>query len=319
MINTEEVSAQVLASPKRVLIIFDGFDSRDYDILFQEKNLTTLFERDSKAKSSTVRQLYSAILQRVLLPGCFLLISARPKGTACQLAQRTDCLLEAHGFTLPNIEAYFSRYFADPDLRDSALKRFEKSSYLRHLCWNPGLCRLVCLVLEHTDGSEGLPRTLTELCHQVLCIKIKNDNRGRCPWAEARGARRAQVKKRTRQSRGKDPIEKEMLSRLSSLAWEGVKANMSVLPQAASLCSKLKTFGLGKGFFRAYHATAGQLGERKEREGEAERLFESENAEQRQHRRRIDIEENVSASDVLMWMDPFLQSYLAGVHLSMAR
>ncbi|XP_019723865.1 MHC class II transactivator isoform X2 [Hippocampus comes] len=336
VINTEEVYAQVLASPKRVLIIFDGFDSRDYDILFQEKNLTALFERETKAKSFTVRQLYSAILQRVLLPGCFLLISARPKGTtACPLAQRMDCLLEAHGFTLPNIEAYFSRYFADPDLRDSALKCFEKSSYLRHLCWNPGICRLVCLVLEHTEGSEGLPRTLTELCHQVLCIKIKNDNRGRCPWAESQGSRRAQVKKRTGQSRGKDPIEtdeiktahgeigeKEMLSRLSSLAWEGVKANVSVLPQEASSCSKLKTFGLGKGFFRAHHATAGQLGsccERKEREGEVERLFESENAEQRQHRRRTHIEENVSDDDVLMWMDPFLQSYLAGLHLSTAR
>ncbi|XP_051905190.1 MHC class II transactivator [Hippocampus zosterae] len=323
VINTEEVYAQVLAYPKRALIIFDGFDSRDYDILFQEKNLTTLFERDTNATSCTLRQLYSAILQRVLLPGCFLLISARPKGTACQLAQRMDCLLEARGFTLPNIEEYFSRYFAHPDLRNSALKRFEKSSVLRHFCWNPGICRLVCLVLEHTEGSEGLPRTLTELCHRVLCIKMKNDNRGRCPRAEAHGSRRDQVNKRTRRSKGKDPIktdeiktargdicEKETLSRLSALAWEGVKANVSVLPQGASLCSKLEAFGLGKGFFRSYRATAGQ-------EEEADGLFESENAEQRQ--RRTDTEENVSGNDILTWVDPFLQSYLAGLHLSMAR
>ncbi|XP_077415422.1 MHC class II transactivator [Vanacampus margaritifer] len=335
IINTEEVYAQILAAPKRVLIIFDGFDDRDYEILFQEKDFTTLLEKDSKDKSSTVRQLYAAILQRVVLRGCVLLISVRPRSTTCQLIRRMDCLLEANGFTPTHIETYFSRYFADPDLRESALKCLEKSSYLRQLCWNPGLCRLVCLVLEHSESSEGLPRTLTELCHQALCIQMKNDNWNCCSQAEAHGTRKAQVKLITRRStrrKGQMKIDeiktahgeicgKKIMSRLCDLAWEGVKANTSILPEKVSLCSKLKTFGISKGLFLAYQVRVKQDSfhcETEEIKREDEMRSKSENAEQRQDQRSTDFEKTTNGN-ILMWTDPFLQSYLAGLHLSMAR
>ncbi|XP_061556436.1 MHC class II transactivator isoform X2 [Phycodurus eques] len=344
-INIEEVYAQVLKAPKRVLIIFDGFDDRDYEILFQEKDFTTLLEKDTKAKAFTVRKLYSAILQRVVLPGSILLISARPRGTAYHLLRRHDSLLEASGFTPLYIETYFSRYFDDPNLREFAWKCLEKCSYLRHLCWKPGLCRLVCLVVEHSEGSESLPRTLTELCHQVLCIKMKNDNWGSCTQAKPQAqiplqssrqdSSRAQVRKTTRWStKGKSQItdeiktahgeicEKKIMSRLSSLAWEGVKANTSILPKEVSLCSKLKTFGLRKGVFLTCQVRANKvcsLCESEEVEGEKERILESENAE-RPNQQSTDFEENsVSGNDILLWTDPFVQSYLAGLHLSMNR
>ncbi|XP_061703248.1 MHC class II transactivator [Syngnathoides biaculeatus] len=340
-INIEEVYAQVLKAPKRVLIIFDGFGDQDYEILFREKDFAALLEKDTKGKVFTVRKLYSAILQRVVLPGSILLISARPKGTAYHLVQRLDSLLETSGFTPLNVETYFSRYFDDPNLRESVLKHLEKCSYLRHLCWNPGLCRLVCLVLEHSAGSESLPRTLTELCHQVLCIKMKNNNWGCCTQAKAQAqitlqssrqeSKRAQVRKRARWStKGKSQIpdevlqtaqrkicEKNIISRLSSLAWEGVKANTSILPKEVRLCSKLKTFGLRKGVFLIYQGSANQvcsLCESEGVEGEQETI-ESENA-QRRNQQTTDFEEN---DDVLVWADPFIQSYLAGLHLSMNR
>ncbi|XP_077395582.1 MHC class II transactivator isoform X2 [Festucalex cinctus] len=336
IMNIEEVYAQVLATPKRVLVIFDGFDDHDYEMLFQEKDFTTLLEKDHKDKSSTVRQLYSAILQRVILRGCSLLISVRPRSTSCQLVRRMDCLLEANGFTPPYIETYFSKYFAHPDLRESALKCLEKSSYLRHLCWNPGLCRLVCLVLEHSEGSEGLPRTLTELCHQALCIKMKNDNWGCCTQDEAQGTRKAQVKIRTRRSTRRkgqmktDEIKtapgeickKQIMSHLCDLAWQGVKANTSILSKEVVLCSKVKTFGIRTGLFLAY-----QVRERRdcfrcegeEVKREEEMISESKNAEQSRDERSTDIEETISGNNILMWTDPFVQSYLAGLYLSMAR
>uniref|UniRef100_A0A665W495 Class II, major histocompatibility complex, transactivator n=1 Tax=Echeneis naucrates TaxID=173247 RepID=A0A665W495_ECHNA len=205
--DPEAVFTQILAAPKRVLIIFDGFhELRDYESLLQtqEKDLITSMQKNSKAQTYTVRQLYSAILQRVLLPGCSLLLATRPKGTASQLLRRADCVLEVCGFTPTDVEAYLSKYFTDPALRASALDCLKNSSYLHLLCWNPGLCRLVCFVLEQTKSLEALPRTLTGLCFQVL----------------------------------------QLLSQLSCLAWEGVKTNSSILPTGRTLTPKLKAFGL---------------------------------------------------------------------------
>uniref|UniRef100_A0A667W8M2 Class II, major histocompatibility complex, transactivator n=1 Tax=Myripristis murdjan TaxID=586833 RepID=A0A667W8M2_9TELE len=196
-LDPNSVFTQVLAAPKRVLIIFDGFEElRDYEVLLQtqEKDLATSLLKDSKKQIYTVRQLYSAILQRVVLPGCTLLISTRPRGNASQLLRRSDRLLEVCGFTSTDVETYVSQYFTDPALKASAMDRLKNSSYLLSLCWNPGLCRLVCLVIEQSKGSDDLPRTLTGLCRQVLWLKMECE------------CRRAQT-----------------CDKLSSLAWEGHK------------------------------------------------------------------------------------------------
>uniref|UniRef100_A0A3Q4GYS0 Class II major histocompatibility complex transactivator n=1 Tax=Neolamprologus brichardi TaxID=32507 RepID=A0A3Q4GYS0_NEOBR len=229
-VDPEAVYAQILAAPKRVLIIFDGFDElRNYETLLQaqEKDLTASLQKDSKAKTFTVRQLYSAILQRVLLPGCTLLLSTRPRGTASQLLRRTDSLLEMCGFTPANVETYLSQYFSDPGLRESALESLKSMSYLNLLCWNPGLCRLVCLILEQSRSVDVLPRTLTGLCHQVLCLKMDKDGRS-------------------------TPTHTE----LSSLAWEGVKANSSILPTGRDISGKVKAFGLRTGLFLSHQLRA---------------------------------------------------------------
>uniref|UniRef100_A0A671XTE1 NACHT domain-containing protein n=1 Tax=Sparus aurata TaxID=8175 RepID=A0A671XTE1_SPAAU len=243
-LDPEAVYAQILAAPKRVLIIFDGFDQlRDYETLLQtqEKDLITSLQRDSKAQTYTVRQLYSAILQRVLLPGCTLLLSTRPRGTATQLLRRADSFLEVCGFTPADIETYLSQYFTDPALRASALDNLKSCSYLHLFCWNPGVCRLVCMVLEQSKSSECLPQTLTGLCHQVLQLKIKE----------------------------------ELLSQLSSLAWDGVKANSSVLVPGRTISAKLKGFGHRTGLFLSYDLRTRQVvssGETKgaEKEGREE-------------------------------------------------
>uniref|UniRef100_A0A3Q0SH56 NACHT domain-containing protein n=1 Tax=Amphilophus citrinellus TaxID=61819 RepID=A0A3Q0SH56_AMPCI len=223
--DPEAVYAQVLAAPKRVLIIFDGFDElRNYETLLQtqEKDLITSLQKDSKTKTFTVRQLYSAILQRVLLPGCTLLLSTRPRGTASQLLRRTDSLLEMCGFTPANVETYLSQYFTEPGLRASALDSLKSISYLNLLCWNPGLCQLVCSILEQSRSLEVLPRTLTGLCHQVL---VGGDARTE---------------------------DRELLAQLSSLAWEGVKANSSSLPTGQAISAKVKAFGLRTGLLLSH-------------------------------------------------------------------
>uniref|UniRef100_A0A3Q3WG60 NACHT domain-containing protein n=1 Tax=Mola mola TaxID=94237 RepID=A0A3Q3WG60_MOLML len=229
-LDPDAVFAQIIAAPKRVLIIFDGFEElRDYETLLQtqEKDLITSLQRDSKAQAYTIKQLYSGILQRVLLPGCTLLLSARPRGTASQLLRRTDSYLEVCGFSPADIETYVSQYFADPALGASALECLKNCSYLHLLCWNPRLCRLVCFVLEGSKSLEVLPRTLTGLCQQVLHLKMREDKR---------------------------TGERQLLFQLSSLAWNGVKANSSILPMdgGRTIPVKLKAIGQKTGLFLSY-------------------------------------------------------------------
>nr|XP_057904345.1 MHC class II transactivator [Doryrhamphus excisus] len=338
-IEAKEVYTQILASPKRVLIIFDGFDElRDYDVLFQgpEKDYAVL-EKESKGVSCTVSQLFSVILQRTALKGCTLLLCARPRGTASQVVQRLDSLLEISGFTNVNyIQDYFLKYFSTPNVRKYASKCLEDSSYLRELCWNPGLCRLVCLVLEHSNSSEDLPRTLTELCHQVLCIKVQSDNWGSCTQANDQrqssdedpiqvpnGAEVRKRKRTMKKKQCKKPVkrksvgleERDMLSELSFLAYQGVKASSSILPTEVNLRSQLKTFGLKWGLFLAYQVTTRPA----HSSHETGRVVEGEDAKQRKNPESVDTENKDSNDNILFWANPFLQCYLAGVHMSLSR
>ncbi|XP_068193850.1 MHC class II transactivator isoform X2 [Antennarius striatus] len=363
------VFTQITASPKRVLIIFDGFDSlREYETLLQiqDKDLIKSLQRDCKAQTYTIKQLYSAILQRVLLPGCTLLLSSRPRGMASQLIRRTDSFLELCGFTLRDIETYLSQYFIDPVLRASALEYLKNCSYLHLLCWNPGLCRLVCMVLEVSKDLRVLPKTLTELFHQVLHLKLERarlttyienkpqmeklvqkpqilnrSRQKRCrkntrtksrSWGRTQRANMAKQKKEDEyevdgleasseldgKPMGKTvsrALEREMVSQLCYLAWQGVKANSSILSTGWIISEKLKAFGQRTGLFYSYHVRTGKVpssGEKKRRESEKRG---GKGKSQDPGTQKIHNDDDL----ILMWANPYLQSYLAGVHLSLSR
>lgn len=369
--DPDAVYAQMVAAPKRVLLLFDGFDElRDYETLLQpqEKDLLTSMQRGGKAQTFTVKQLYSAILQRVLLPGCTLLLSARARGTATQLLRRTDRFFEVCGFSPANIETYVTQYFADPVLRASALESLKKCKFLHLLCWNPGLCRLVCLLLELSKNVDVLPQTLIELCNQLLHLKMKkgtdctqqqkaelqgeatsqsgeshtqmagsserkrSGRNAETTWVSTQRARR----ERKQQRNGVEVIgktrrsvyheverleEQTLLSQLSHLAWDGVKVNSSALITEPNISPKLETFGLGLGLIvshdlRTRHGvpSGGRRAEEEEMEvdgKECEGGSESDGATNRGPD---------SPSDrILLWSSPFLQSYLAALHLSLSR
>lgn len=369
--DLDAVYAQMVAAPRRVLILFDGFNElRDYETLLQpqEKDLVTSLQRGGKAQTFTVKQLYSAILQRVLLPGCTLLLSARARGTATQLLRRTDRFFEVCGFSPTNIETFVTQYFADPSLRSSALDCLKNCEYLHLLCWNPSLCRLVCLLLELSKNIEVLPKTLTELCNQVLHLKMKKDTdctqhtkaelqteatpqsgeshpkipgnsegkrsgrNAETTWVNTQRARRERKQQRNggevmegRRRSVVDEVERleerELLSQLSHLAWDSVKVNSSVLNTERNIPSKLKTFALRHGLIVSHSlrtrqalSSGGCKSEREEIDVNGEELeggSESESA-------------SIRASDlpcdhVLLWSSPFLQSYLAAVHLTLSR
>lgn len=329
----DAVYAQVRAAPKRVLVIFDGFgDIRDFEALMQpqEKDLTVSLQKDSKTHTYTIKQLYAGILQKALLPGCTLLLAARPRGAASQVLRRTDCCLDMCGFSPSDVTTYLSRYFDEPSLRESALDCLRSCSYLQLLCWNPGLCRLVCSVLSKNLGE--LPRTLTELCRQVLDLRVGGGVRSLTATCSSdkhadvqpKRSRRAKIEEKEDEKEkaeeatdvGKEP--EELLSQLSSLAWDGVKSQSSVVPGGWTLSSELKAFGHRTGLLVSHDLRTRHLissGETKGGGGEAKGPSK---------RRKKVCEDRGTARDqpedhILQWASPYLQSYLAALHLCLSR
>lgn len=357
--DPDAVFAQVLAAPKRVLVIFDGFaEIRDFEALLQmqEKDLSASLQKDSKAQTYTIKQLFAGILQRVVLRGCTLVLSTRPRGAASQVLRRTDSCLEVCGFSLADVETYVSRYFTDPTLRESALQHFKSRRYLHLLCWNPGLCRLVCAVLEEAENIRELPRTLTELCRQVLDLRVKgcspafaftpssvklektveakeaqttssSSSEGRVQpvdvQPESSGSAAIEEKKGEEEKEveaagveeGEEP--EELLSQLSCLAWDGVKLHTSVIPDGKFVSPRLKAFGLRTGLLDCHDLRTTHLissGEIKGGGGKAKG--------EKKTRKKV-CEENATereaAEHILLWANPYLQSYLAALHLCLSR
>lgn len=347
--DSEAVFAQILAAPKRVLIIFDRFeDLRDFETLLHplEKDTVTSLQKHNKDKTFNLRQLYAAILQRLVLPGCSLLLSSRPRGSASQLLRKVDNLLEVCGFSTEDVETYIKHYFPDPDLRQSAMNCLQNCSYLNLLCWNPGLCRLVCMILEQQPNLETLPRTLTGLCHQVLCLKMEATQRESqlsqqlseeiqvsnvaqqktadlnastpkpqvCTQSFVRRASRRHERKKdieevqeTKSKRKTEiPEENKLLSELSRFAWESLKVNSSMFPRGCTVSAKIRGLGLRTGLL---HCSS------------VRKMTEKENKTENKdtNRKHTDNTPDVSEDYILSWANPFLHSYLAAVHLCLSR
>ncbi|CAL8271806.1 unnamed protein product [Lota lota] len=382
--DIHQVFNHVTAAPERVLVVFDGFQETWYlESLLQplEKNLVAELQKDTRKQAFTVRQLYCAILQRVLLPGCTLLVAARPRGATGNLRRWADRLFELCGFSPAEVDGALSRYFTEPASHDTALTRLESSPYMFSLCWNPGLFRLVCFVLEHCDHSETLPDTLSGLCHRALRlklaqkfedmsspnllsahsqVKLKSDVRVTHSSLKHVQAKKVNKKMRTRsctrkagttegkvkekgtserkKKKSNDGRDEEgFLAQLSRLAWEGVQQNDLVLPPGRYITATVREVGLRAELFHSFHLEGKpkgvSLGEREEggQAGQMENADKKDNAgregerresEERKNTRRKsddDFEDMSDDSHVLSWSNPFLQSFLAGLHISSTR
>ncbi|XP_062304066.1 MHC class II transactivator isoform X1 [Osmerus eperlanus] len=348
----EAVFTRVLSSPKRVLLVFDGFDrSRDYEGLLLSR--AEDFQGRSRAQSYSVRQLYSGLLQRRLLASCSLLLCVRDRGVGSQLLRRADCLLELRGFSSSDTQAYLDLYFPEPGPRAIAVEQLQKHRYLLSLCWNPGLCRAVCLVLEHHRGSEPLPSSLTELWSRVLRVKLRNKRTQNGKLAKTgtlthsvshsnedihtprqiNGNTRINTRSHTQiqtlmeakeigngsgkeeEERKERKMEGELLSQMSSSAWEGLKGHSSVLSLDHTVSDRLRRLGLRCGLVHS-HSLRVSEGDK----GERQRGLEpggDEQVEERNRGRRGT--EGITGDHILSWSHSFLRSFLGGAHLTLSR
>lgn len=159
-----EVFGHILRRPDRVLLILDAFEE-----LEAPDGLLHGAYGPAAAETRSLRGLLAGLLQRKLLRGCTLLLTARSRGRLAQSLSKADALFEMTGFSAGQAETYVLHYFersgaADHAQRALALLR-DQPLLLSH-SHSPTVCRAVCQLsedlLELGEETE-LPSTLTGL------------------------------------------------------------------------------------------------------------------------------------------------------------
>ncbi|KAI7803593.1 MHC class II transactivator isoform X2 [Triplophysa rosa] len=216
--ESDAVFKHVLSSPEDVLIIFDSFDDiKDFEGLLQAP------AKSPKDTKYTVKQLFSGLFQKEILPGCTLLIATRPKEVLNQVLRKMDSLLELCHFSPEDIELYTTKYFRDSSIQEKALQKIQNKKYIFSICSNPLLCWTTCFLLEHQDGNgEALPSTLTELYQKVTSKHLQLASRENSSLS--------------------NPKRKE-IPQLCKTAWEGFKnhnthINIDGSPELVDYCLK---------------------------------------------------------------------------------
>ncbi|XP_009475605.1 PREDICTED: MHC class II transactivator [Nipponia nippon] len=167
--GSKEIFEYILQNPAKVLLIFDGFEG-----LHDHENLPRCSARQPEKDLCSIKELLSGLIQKKILNGCTLLLTARPKDKVYQYVSKVDKTIEIVGFSPQQRELYITKYFEGLSYCDNALKLIKECEYLFSHCYNPIMCRFVCFVCETVleMGDKNLPSTLTTVFLKLVQQKI---------------------------------------------------------------------------------------------------------------------------------------------------
>ncbi|KAL8175282.1 UNVERIFIED_CONTAM: hypothetical protein K2H54_018005 [Gekko kuhli] len=159
----------LLQNPDRVLLIFDGFEE-----LQDLEGFSPCSDSPTRKEPRGIGAVLGGLFQKKALSGCAMLLTSRPRDKLHQYLPRVDKVLEVAGFSPQQAEAYLAGYFEGCSYCGDALDRIKSSPYLSSYCYNPDLCRIVCLVCKSAfeTGDGALPSSLTGLLVRFLLQKL---------------------------------------------------------------------------------------------------------------------------------------------------
>ena len=137
-------------NPSKVLLVLDGLDEADPEKL----------------------KLFRKLIQRELLPGCFIVLTSRHE-VGSNIRPYTDTLLEIVGFTTTDAECFITKYFQQSDNQHLAEALIAKlgSENLYELTRNPLNTLLLCVIFE--DLSGALPNSRTKLYIEIVLFVLR--------------------------------------------------------------------------------------------------------------------------------------------------
>ncbi|NWH58030.1 C2TA protein, partial [Geococcyx californianus] len=167
--GSKEIFDYILQNPAKVLLVFDGFDG-----LHDHENYPRCSTSQPEKDMHTIKELLSGLIQKKILNGCTLLLTARPKDKVYQYVSKVDKTIEIVGFSPQQRELYITKYFEGLPYCDNALKLIKDCEYLFSHCYSPVMCRFVCFLCETVleMGDKSLPSTLTAVFLKFIQHKI---------------------------------------------------------------------------------------------------------------------------------------------------
>ncbi|NXE20231.1 C2TA protein, partial [Ardeotis kori] len=167
--GSKEIFEYILQNPAKVLLVFDGFEE-----LHDHENFPRCLASQPEKDFCSIKELLSGLIQKKILNGCTLLLTARRKDKVYQYVSKVDKTVEIVGFSHQQRELYITKYFEGLPYCDSALKLIKEHEYLFSHCYSPVMCRFVCFLCETVleMGEKSLPSTLTTVFLKFVQQKI---------------------------------------------------------------------------------------------------------------------------------------------------
>ncbi|NXW60478.1 C2TA protein, partial [Eurystomus gularis] len=167
--GSKEIFEYILQNPAKVLLVFDGFEG-----LHDHENFPRCPASQPEEDSYSIKELLSGLIQKKILSGCTLLLTARPKDKVYQHLSKVDRTIEIVGFSPQQRELYITKYFEGLPYCGNALKLIKEREYLFSHCYSPVVCRFVCFLCETVleTGDKSLPSTLTTVFLQFVQQKV---------------------------------------------------------------------------------------------------------------------------------------------------
>ncbi|NXL55783.1 C2TA protein, partial [Chordeiles acutipennis] len=167
--GSKEIFEYILQNPTKVLLVFDGFEG-----LHDHENVPRCSASQPEKDLCSIKELLLGLIQKKILNGCTLLLTARPKDKVYQYMSKVDKTIEILGFSPQQRELYITKYFEGLPYCDNALKLIKEHEYLFSHCYSPVMCRFVCFLCETVleMGDKSLPSTLTTIFLKFVQQKI---------------------------------------------------------------------------------------------------------------------------------------------------
>ncbi|KAJ8335963.1 hypothetical protein SKAU_G00393060, partial [Synaphobranchus kaupii] len=157
-----------------VLFIFDGLDECRLPLNFDDNE--TWYD---ETEALSVDMLLTNLILGNLLPSSLLWITSRPAAANLIPHECIQRVTEVRGFNDPQKEEYFWKRFNNQELASKIISHIKSSRSLHIMCHIPVFCWISATVLERLlDKSEvgQIPKTLTQMYTQFLCIQIMIKN-----------------------------------------------------------------------------------------------------------------------------------------------
>uniref|UniRef100_UPI0037E8A74F NLR family CARD domain-containing protein 3-like n=1 Tax=Semicossyphus pulcher TaxID=241346 RepID=UPI0037E8A74F len=165
----------ILANDNKLLIILDGFDefrhyrSCDVDVFVTEPD-----------EEAEVVEVFGSLMLGELLPNASVMLTSRPAAVNHIPVGCIDRFVLISGFSLLEVQDFFSRYFQDNALADRMFAVVSANDLMLTLCYIPAFCYIVCCILKESKDLCGQsPKTMTDIYVQYLVALLRSHTQAR--------------------------------------------------------------------------------------------------------------------------------------------